>query len=369
MKKLELSEISFIENDEKHYVIYGDGFVGRVLRKMMEFLNINVDCFLCSDGYKKEEYMCGLKMYELSEYLNNKDNIRKNNQHILLAVQQEAEKVLEELSKYPDILVNKIKVEDNITVYRFTYKEYFLSYGEKDFSDRYLNLNGIKFINPFLAEEDYNYSFFSEVNDIILPAVYDDLTCASEGPYEIPNVSVDENDVVFDLGSNIGLFSAVISNRCKKIYAFEPGEGAYKYISKLTEIYPNIEVYKYAVGGYTGKTSFFEDAKFLNLSKIGENDCLDEDSNKNMIDITTIDDFVEKNNVERVDYIKADIEGAERDMLRGAMKTIKKFTPKISICEYHLKDDPEVLESLILEANPNYIVEHKYMKIYAYVPK
>ena len=61
------------------------------------------------------------------------------------------------------------------------------------------------------------------------------------------------------------------------------------------------------------------------------------------VNVTTIDEFVKSNNIEKVDFIKADIEGAERDMLRGATEVLKKFAPKLAICIYHLPDDKEVL--------------------------
>ncbi len=230
-------------------------------------------------------------------------------------------------------------------------------------------MGGIKYLNPFNLEEDYVTLFMGESWDIIFPEAYNDLSLIDEGPYEVTNVSVDKEDVVFDIGSNIGLFAASVADKCKKVYAFEPVSAVNKYISEIIEIYPNIELCEYAVGDYTGKVEFYVNEDALTTGKIIESNCLKNINNENKVDIITIDDFVEKNNVERVDYIKADIEGAERNMLKGAMRTLKKFTPKISICEYHLKDDPEVLENLILEANPNYVVEHKYKKIYAYMPK
>jgi hypothetical protein len=89
---------------------------------------------------------------------------------------------------------------------------------------------------------------------------------------------------------------------------------------------------------------------------------------KQVAQAITLDGFVHENNLEKVDFIKADIEGAERYMLMGAKNVLHDFAPKIAICTYHLPDDPKVLRELILDANPKYIIEEKYKKLYAYVP-
>ncbi|MDE6112533.1 MAG: FkbM family methyltransferase, partial [Bacteroidales bacterium] len=85
------------------------------------------------------------------------------------------------------------------------------------------------------------------------------------------------------------------------------------------------------------------------------------------IAVTTIDAFVKEHDLQRVDFIKADIEGAERDMLRGARETLKRFAPKLAICTYHLPDDPQVLEQIIKDANPDYTVVHTLHKLMAMV--
>jgi len=96
---------------------------------------------------------------------------------------------------------------------------------------------------------------------------------------------------------------------------------------------------------------------------------LDRGNRKETISITTIDKFVEDNKLSRVDFIKADIEGAERYMLQGATNVLKTFAPKLAICTYHLPDDPEVLERIIKEANPEYTVVHLRKKLFAAVIK
>ena len=57
------------------------------------------------------------------------------------------------------------------------------------------------------------------------------------------------------------------------------------------------------------------------------------------METTTIDKLVEELGIERVDFIKADIEGEELNMLKGARKTIEKFKPKLAICVYHRPQD------------------------------
>ena len=86
------------------------------------------------------------------------------------------------------------------------------------------------------------------------------------------------------------------------------------------------------------------------------------------VECVTLDDWVKENNIPRVDFIKADIEGSERDLLAGAGETLRRFKPRLAICTYHLPDDPHVLECLIKEAVPEYKVIQRRKKLYAYVP-
>jgi FkbM family methyltransferase len=53
----------------------------------------------------------------------------------------------------------------------------------------------------------------------------------------------------------------------------------------------------------------------------------------------TIDALVARGEVERVDFIKFDIEGAELEALRGAEATLRRFRPRLAIASYHKPDD------------------------------
>lgn len=66
----------------------------------------------------------------------------------------------------------------------------------------------------------------------------------------------------------------------------------------------------------------------------------------------SIDDLVEERGLDRVDFIKMDIEGAELEALKGATETLRRFRPKLAITVYHALEDywtiPQFLDSLDL---------------------
>ena len=70
--------------------------------------------------------------------------------------------------------------------------------------------------------------------------------------------------------------------------------------------------------------------------------------------LTTIDKLVEELQLQRVDYIKMDIEGAERNALMGARKTLGRFHPRLALSSYHLPDDPDRLPALVREGWSGY---------------
>ena len=63
--------------------------------------------------------------------------------------------------------------------------------------------------------------------------------------------------------------------------------------------------------------------------------------------LTTIDKLVAELHLDRVDYIKMDIEGAEKNALTGAKETVARFKPRMAVSLEHLPDDPEAIPALI----------------------
>lgn len=47
------------------------------------------------------------------------------------------------------------------------------------------------------------------------------------------------------------------------------------------------------------------------------------ESSTTKLQVTTVDSWVAKNNIKKIDFLKSDIEGYERYMLKGAQETLK----------------------------------------------
>lgn len=198
-----------------------------------------------------------------------------------------------------------------------------------------------------------------------------------EGPYGYTDgafdVTVKPGDIVIDAGAWIGDFSAYAASKRAISYAFEPTDSTYTWLCETARLNsPYIIPVKSGLGDKKEELQInICDQNSGSNSLVSENFDIQRQAvytdRYETVQIITLDAFVEANGITKIDYIKSDIEGFERNLLRGAQQTLKRLAPKLAICTYHFPDDPKVLESLILKANPNYTVVHLRHKLFAMV--
>lgn len=177
-------------------------------------------------------------------------------------------------------------------------------------------------------------------------------------------MTIKKGDVVFDVGAWIGDFSAYAAWKGATTYAFEPTRDTYDWLCKTVRLNDSsiIPIHK-GLGNEITKMRLSTNGK-----NGGSNTLMrDTQDGGEFAEMTTVDAFVADSKLSRVDFIKADIEGFERYMLMGARETLKNFAPKLTICTYHLSDDPEILEKIIRDANSQYKIVHLQHKLFASV--
>ena len=214
--------------------------------------------------------------------------------------------------------------------------------------------------------DNYHYEYVDELDKRLVEGVY----C-----YQKPDASIDimvrKGDVVLDLGAWIGDFSAYASKKGAIVYAFEPLEETLAMLRKTVEYNKGnegeIHIVPLGVCSENTTVTFYRYEGHLASSTFLE-ECAEGSKDTVQIEVVRLDDWVQNENI-KVDFIKADIEGFEHNMLQGAANILKTQQPILSLCTYHTQNDPIVMKNLILEANPNYRVIQRRMKLFAYVPK
>ncbi len=165
---------------------------------------------------------------------------------------------------------------------------------------------------------------------------------------------VQKSDHIIDAGGCWGdtaLYFAHESGRNGKVYTFEfvPSniEIMMRNFSLNQEVSSQIEIIRNPLWSESDLAVFCSDngpASQVNAEKTDEGDI--------QVSTLSIDDFVSRHGVPKVDFIKMDIEGAEFLALRGAERTISYYRPKMAISLYHSIDDfvriPAYLDSLNL---------------------
>jgi FkbM family methyltransferase len=169
------------------------------------------------------------------------------------------------------------------------------------------------------------------------------------------SVRVQPGDVVIDVGGCWGdtaLYFAALVGSEGKVYTFEFDPESLDVLrtnlSLNPELASRIEVVEQAVWDRSGETLAFAQGGRMTTAFAA-----DDGSSARGVQTTTLDDFVVQAGIDRLRFVKMDVEGAELRVLSGAREALQRFAPQLAISAYHKEDDlvriPEWLASLDLD--------------------
>lgn len=148
-----------------------------------------------------------------------------------------------------------------------------------------------------------------------------------------------KNKDIIDAGAFTGDTCLPLSKvTTRNVYAFEPFEDSFKLLKKNVESnhIKNIIPVNKSLGNINGERTLFLSG--TNIQGITSDADIRPYDTEIKVEETTIDQFVEENNL-NVGYITVDVEGAEMDLLKGAINTIKTQKPILFISIYHKVSD------------------------------
>lgn len=136
--------------------------------------------------------------------------------------------------------------------------------------------------------------------------------------------------MIFDIGANIGYFSLFCAKYFPsvKIFCFEPIPTTYSYLVKNIRLNHAGNIFPQNIGLTNSKQTLemFYSPEISSASSL--QNLLDIPTTEKIpCEFSTLDDFSLENNIERLDFIKCDVEGAEKFVYEGGIKTIEKFRP------------------------------------------
>ncbi len=141
------------------------------------------------------------------------------------------------------------------------------------------------------------------------------------------------------------------------VYAIEPDRKNFKKLSANAEKETDVKIIPKHFGAWNKKST----AKFAvggnRNSAIGIQNLKKTET----VALDTIDSLA----VFNADYIKYDVEGAEKEAICGSVQTIKTSSPDLLVSLYHRSEDLFALPLLIHELFPNYAL---YLRRFEYIP-
>jgi FkbM family methyltransferase len=175
--------------------------------------------------------------------------------------------------------------------------------------------------------------------------------------YEQGRVTVRDSDVVIDVGAHLGTFTRVALQRgARVVVAVEPNPVNTACLERTfaNEIVAGRVRLVKAAAWHSGGSLTFEFGDSSQMGHVGAPADGALRGQGMQVRAVTLDRLVDELKLNRVDFIKMDIEGAERHALAGAQGLLAAHKPRLAICIYHTPDDREVVPRVVRSANDAY---------------
>jgi FkbM family methyltransferase len=194
-----------------------------------------------------------------------------------------------------------------------------------------------------------NGSFVVNTHDCMLNVIPDDDGLSSEllvfGHHEKDTTNfvakyLKKNMVCLDIGANIGYYSTLYSKivgKTGQVISIEPSPLNFEYLKKNLDIQNmgNFQIFNCACGDKSENVNFQIDRRGNKCFILTDKTEQLENSEIIRVPVRKIDDIVNEIKLDKIDFLKMDVEGYEWYAIEGGWNTIQKFKPTIQIEIHH----------------------------------
>ncbi|MDD8017201.1 MAG: FkbM family methyltransferase [Bacteroidota bacterium] len=135
--------------------------------------------------------------------------------------------------------------------------------------------------------------------------------------------------VLFDVGANVGGYSEILVEQCRKdrlhysLHLFEPTQSCFAVLKQKFSLDENIHLNNVGVSDTCSTADIFYDTERSGFASLYHRDLSSvnvEMNKKEIISLIRLDEYLSQHNILRIDFLKIDIEGHELSAFRGMGK-------------------------------------------------
>ena len=318
-----------LKNETRPIVVYGMGNGADKLLCQFEKYGIAVSDFFASDGFVRGHSFHGKRVKAFAE-------------------------IKEEYADFVIVLSFASGREEVLSLFRSLDKDYDLYIpdmpvsGEQYFDRAFYNANYERILEVYNAlADDESRAVFSSVLHYKLSGKLAPLMSCTATAEEILSLLPSDMQIMLDGGAYHGdTAKQALSHfpALSRVLAVEPDKKIFKKLCRYAEEEPRVTPIFGALFNTSGDATFFGSSN-RNSSLVGASFEHREDS----VPLLTVDAICAD---QRVDYIKYDVEGSEREAIEGSIGTIKRDRPALLVSLYHRSEDIFFLPLLLKEHLP-----------------
>lgn len=135
--------------------------------------------------------------------------------------------------------------------------------------------------------------------------------------------------ILFDVGANAGnyciLLSQVLQNPQKKLFAFEPSKFSFPLLVENTAALNEIKCFNFGLGKQDENVTLYANYEGSGATTLYRSGFENYSVNKNLeetIHLETLDEFCGNNAIDKIDFLKIDVEGHELFVLQGGLNML-----------------------------------------------
>lgn len=142
---------------------------------------------------------------------------------------------------------------------------------------------------------------------------------------------ISDDDIVLDIGANIGFTAILFGDLAQAVHAFEPSPTTFAFLQKNVERsgLENISCHNMGLGAEAGEFTLTFKADNRSGGFVSDQTETGGGFVNETIVVRALDEVVESLELPGMDFIKMDVEGFEGSVIRGAQQTLSTYQPAV----------------------------------------